>query len=114
MEPAREEIEQLREEIHAEQEKNDQLSEDLDQAKKRNFSLEQTFERTTNLYKEQLKLHEERIRQLTGELHDRTLTVTQLSTQVVSHALHLTSFLATWHKASRSYSTSSTKKKSFL
>jgi hypothetical protein len=94
MEPAREEIEQLREEIHAEQEKNDQLSDDLDQAKKRNSSLEQTFERTTKLYKEQLKLHEERIRQLTGELHDRTLTVTQLSTQVVSHALYLTSFFS--------------------
>lgn len=83
IEPAKEEIEKLEEEIQHEKEKNDHLSDELNQAKKRNASLEQTFDRTTHLYKEQLKLHEERIRQLTSELHDRTLTVTQLSTQVI-------------------------------
>uniref|UniRef100_A0A7E4VYD1 CCDC92 domain-containing protein n=1 Tax=Panagrellus redivivus TaxID=6233 RepID=A0A7E4VYD1_PANRE len=49
------------------------LSDELDKQKRINSALENTLEKT-----------EERIRQLSAELHDRTQTVTQLSTQLRS------------------------------
>jgi DNA repair exonuclease SbcCD ATPase subunit len=72
----------LEEELCREKEATERLKENLAQSEKRNISMAQTLEKTAELYKNQVTQHEDRIRQLTNELHDRTLTVTQLSQQL--------------------------------
>ncbi|KAH7731735.1 ImpB/MucB/SamB family protein [Aphelenchoides avenae] len=73
---------ELESQLKAEKDTSEQLKESLAKAEKRNAVLAQTLEKTAELYKSQIANHEDRIRQLTRELHDRTLTVTQLSQQL--------------------------------
>ncbi|KAI6235054.1 CCDC92 domain-containing protein [Aphelenchoides besseyi] len=61
---------------------SDKLKRELANAENRNRVLAQTLEESAKLYKDQVNEHETRIRQLSNELDHRTLTITQLSTQL--------------------------------
>uniref|UniRef100_A0AC34QV00 CCDC92/74 N-terminal domain-containing protein n=1 Tax=Panagrolaimus sp. JU765 TaxID=591449 RepID=A0AC34QV00_9BILA len=77
-------IKELEKRLEEEQQKNSELQTELSKNQRKTVILEKTLERTTAFYKDELSHHEDRIRQLTAELHDRTQTVTQLSTQLRS------------------------------
>ncbi|KAE9555099.1 hypothetical protein FO519_001674 [Halicephalobus sp. NKZ332] len=76
---------QMTRNLHLELERLMNVNRDLSRKLNRKATaLEKTLERTIAFYKDELNHHEDRIRQLTAELHDRTQTVTQLSTQLRS------------------------------
>jgi predicted DNA-binding ribbon-helix-helix protein len=76
--------EELERQLENEEQKNAELLEELQKNQKHTAVLEKTLEHTLTFYKDKITQHEDRIRQLTAELHDRTQTVTQLSSQLRS------------------------------
>ncbi|KAI6177282.1 hypothetical protein M3Y97_00889800 [Aphelenchoides bicaudatus] len=75
-------FDELQNEIAKYKSTNEALRKEVASAENRSRQLAQNLEQSAKLYKDQVTDHEARIRQLTAELDHRTLTITQLSTQL--------------------------------
>ncbi|KAI6240023.1 CCDC92 domain-containing protein [Aphelenchoides fujianensis] len=75
-------VDALKSELKHSQIANDKLKRDVGNAEQRSRVLAKTLEESAKLYKDQVNEHESRIRALSNELDHRTLTITQLSTQL--------------------------------
>ncbi|CAD5216533.1 unnamed protein product [Bursaphelenchus okinawaensis] len=82
-----EEIEELESKVETLQKQNKTMKKDLSASEDRNKALAKTLEETARVYKDQVFEHENKIRQLTHELDQRTLSMTQLSTQIRNYKL---------------------------
>lgn len=81
-------FDEIRAELLQAQQASEKYKKELANAETRSRLLAQTLEESAKIYKDQVTDHEARIRQLTSELNQKTLTITQLSTQVLPR-LHL-------------------------
>ncbi|CAD5222490.1 unnamed protein product [Bursaphelenchus xylophilus] len=85
--PDPEVVEELENKIENLQKQNKSLKKEFAASEDRNKTFAKTLEETARVYRDQVYEHENKIRQLTHELDQRTLTMTQLSTQIRNYKL---------------------------